>query len=98
MSTEDTGVTRMSENVMYAGQRRVNIIWEVTQSIIALAVVLSNLIVMVNVGMSEPGSTLVIPPALSNSLFLVIGFYFSRTNHSAIGGVGPKPYQDYIGR
>jgi hypothetical protein len=29
----------------------------------------------------------------------VVGFYFSRTNHAAIGGVGKKPHDgEYRGR
>jgi hypothetical protein len=41
-----------------------------------------------------------IPSVLSNAAFLIIGFYFSRTNHQAIGGVGPKAntVQEYRGR
>jgi hypothetical protein len=40
------------------------------------------------------------PMVLSSSLFLIIGFYFSRSNHSAIGGIGRKPTdsQPYVGR
>jgi hypothetical protein len=69
----------------------------VTQALIALAVVAANLAVGVHVGFyGKPGDE--VPSMLTNSLFLVIGFYFSRTNHSAIGGVGPKPEQEYQGR
>jgi hypothetical protein len=79
------------------GQRKVNLIWEYTQAIIAVSVVISNLVVGVNIGLwGKPGQE--VPAMLTNSLFLVIGFYFSRTNHSAIGGVGPKPEQEYQGR
>lgn len=88
--------TTEEEDRTTAGQRRVNIIWEITQSIIALSVVFSNLFVAVNVGLTHPDG--VIPDMLSNSLFLVIGFYFSRTNHSAIGGIGWKPQGPYMGR
>ena len=28
----------------------------------------------------------------------VVGFYFSRTNHAAIGGIGVKPNEEYKGR
>lgn len=78
------------------GQRKINLIWEYTQAIIALLVVASNLIVGVQVGLS--GGTAEVPPMLSNALFLVVGFYFSRTNHAAIGGVGRKPADEYRGR
>ncbi len=38
------------------------------------------------------------PAVLSNALFLIVGFYFSRTNHAAIGGIGPQPNTPYEGR
>src|SRR5579872_321051 len=73
-----------------AGQRKINLVWEYTQALIAIAVVIANLIVGVHVGLfGKAGDE--VPSMLTNSLFLVIGFYFSRTNHSAIGGVGPHP-------
>jgi hypothetical protein len=78
------------------GQRKINLIWEYTQAIIALLVVVSNLLVGVQVGLS--GGKSEVPPMLSNALFLVVGFYFSRTNHAAIGGVGKKPTDEYRGR
>jgi hypothetical protein len=83
--------------LMTQGQRKVNLIWEYTQAIIAIAVVLSNLTVGVHIGLyGKSGDE--VPAMLTNSLFLVIGFYFSRTNHAAIGGVGSKPTQSYEGR
>lgn len=82
--------TTAQEDITFAGQRKVNLIWEVTQAAIALMIVLT--IVLVAVLQRE------IPDILSNCGFLVLGFYFSRTNHSAIGGVGAKPTQPYMGR
>jgi hypothetical protein len=38
------------------------------------------------------------PAILSSALFLILGFYYSRTNHAAIGGVGEKPRDHYTGR
>ncbi len=81
-----------------AGQRRINFIWEATQSMIAAVIVLSN----VGIGIlfafrGTPADQF--PFVLSSSMFLVIGFYFSRTNHAAIGGAGPKPtLSPYEGR
>ncbi len=94
---EEPTVKEEQLGLVHAGQRKVNLIWEYTQSAIAISVVLSVLIVGVHSGLTA-GKTDV-PPVLSNSLFLVIGFYFSRTNHSAIGGVGFKPQmEEYKGR
>lgn len=89
--------TTEQEDITFAGQRRVNLIWECTQAFIAVAVVLANLIVGVMFGINQtPAGNF--PSVLSSSLFLVIGFYFSRTNHAAIGGLGPKPIERYEGR
>lgn len=80
------------------GQRRVNLIWETTQAFIAVSVVACNLIVAVHAGLS--GVKMEVPPMLTDALFVVVGFYFGRTNHQAVGGVGVKPSdsQEYIGR
>lgn len=69
------------------GQRRINLIWEVTQSIIALATIGGGVVIMVHGALT--GSLAVVPDTLSNMIFLIVGFYFARTNHSASGGVGP---------
>jgi hypothetical protein len=83
-------------------QRRISGIWERTQQVIALSVVLTSLLVV---------SLLVVVPGLADLqgydvdqgaqtaaagglLFLtavsnlVIGFYFGRTNHQRVGGFG----------
>lgn len=90
--------TTVQEDLTVAGQRKVNLIWEFTQAGIALAVVFSNMAAsLFNV---YNGKGLEVPAVLSNTLFLVVGFYFSRTNHQAIGGVGHKANTDtpYRGR
>jgi hypothetical protein len=90
--------TTAQEDMVTRGQRKINLIWEVTQATIAIVVVLSNMIAaLVNV---FRGLDIDVPLILSSSLFLVIGFYFARTNHQAIGGTGNKAneYQDYTGR
>jgi hypothetical protein len=93
--------TTAQQDLTRLGQRKINLIWEVTQAVIALSVVAANLAVAIHVGFesgSGNGAVKEVPPMLTNSLFLVIGFYFSRTNHAAIGGVGNKPEQEYEGR
>ena len=70
-----------------AGQRRVNIIWEVTQAFIALAVTLATLYVASRLAVTG-GADMAAFLLLSNAFFLVIGFYFGRTNHSRQGGIG----------
>lgn len=83
--------TTLQEDMIVAGQRRINIIWEVTQAIIAIAVTLA----VIFAALTKIESTV-----LTNAFFLIIGFYYSRTNHQAIGGIGRKSneYQSYEGR
>jgi len=89
--------TTKQEDMTTAGQRKINLIWEYSQAIIALKVVLANMIVGVWYGIGKTTEQ-EYPFILSSSLFLVIGFYFSRTNHAAIGGIGRKPEGVYTGR
>lgn len=89
--------TTAQEDITLAGQRRINIIWEVTQAIIAIVVVFANMLPpLISMMNGKPLANT--PEAVTNTLFLVIGFYFSRTNHAAIGGTGNKPEGKYTGR
>lgn len=90
--------TTVAEDETVAGQRKINLIWEITQAFIAVIVVLSNMTAAIyNVFKDRPVD---VPMILSSSLFLIIGFYFSRTNHAQIGGLGEKATdtQQYKGR
>lgn len=89
--------TTEQEDLTTAGQRRVNLIWEYTQAFIAIVVILSNMIVGIAFAIMRIPSV-EFPLVLSSSLFLIVGFYFSRTNHQAIGGIGKKPNPTYQGR
>lgn len=83
--------TTLQEDKITERQSRINLIWELTQAIIAVVVTLA----VVYAAISEIES-----PVLTNAFFLIIGFYYSRTNHQAIGGLGYKPnqFQKYEGR
>lgn len=81
--------TTQEEDTVTAGQRRINILWESTQALVATLVTAVFLYCEVKKIDSE---------AIKMAFTLVIGFYFSRTNHSAIGGVGKQPKQIYTGR
>lgn len=89
--------TTEQEDITTAGQRRVNLIWEFTQAFIAI---FSTLAVMSLGGfLAIKGRIEDFPPFLALSYGLVIGCYFQRTNHVAIGGIGKKPdMQKYEGR
>lgn len=85
--------TTTQQDLTTAGQRKVNLIWEYTQAFIAIVVVLATMTKAVTIQTGEQ-----IPTILSVAFGTVVGFYFSRTNHAAIGGVGDKPTQKYEGR
>ncbi len=88
--------TTHQEDITTAGQRRVNLIWEYTQAIIALVVVMATM--ASGVFMAYTHSQDQLPTIMSVAFGTVVGFYFSRTNHAAIGGIGPKPSEPYQGR
>ena len=88
-----TPTTTAQEDITTAGQRKVNLIWEYTQAIIALMVVISTMVAALKLDPGQQISTI-----LSMAFGTVVGFYFSRTNHAAIGGIGRKPSEKYVGR
>lgn len=86
--------TTFQEDLVTAGQRRVNLIWEYTQAAIALMVVAMTMICG-GIGMWKD---MQIPTIISVAFGMITGFYFSRTNHEKIGGTGPKSAAPYAGR
>lgn len=91
--------TTYQEDIVLAGQRKVNLIWEYTQAFIAIITVIGNVIVAGYFAIARlPANEY--PLVLSSCLFLVVGSYFQRTNHQRIGGLGPKSTdnQKYEGR
>lgn len=91
--------TTEEQDTVTAGQRKINLIWERTQSVIALLVIICRL--AVNSFMILAIMLLAESDVTSNQLAvisvglqfinltagIVIGFYFSRTNHTKVGGV-----------
>lgn len=57
---------------------RINLIWEYTQSFLAVLIVTSSLVVWIR---GKEAST-----EHAALVFLVVGFYFGRTNHARPGG------------
>lgn len=91
--------TTEQQDITKAGQRKVNLIWEYTQAIISLIVVIDTMVVSSYIVFTQKPETS-IPTLLAVAFGMITGFYFARTNHVAIGGVGPKDtdYQEYKGR
>lgn len=75
--------TTEQEDITKAGQRRVNLIWEFTQAIIAIMITAAVVYMKINSIQSDG--------TLANAFFLIVSMYFIRTNHNLVGGVGPKP-------
>jgi hypothetical protein len=97
--------TTFQEDLTTAGQRQVNLIWESTQGNIALFVIVGTMLTDGIVVLTSMilGHDLTAAQALAlgfvNSLSTgVVSFYFSRTNHTQIGGTGNKPNEEYKGR
>lgn len=84
-------------------------IWEHTQAKIALFVMIcgmliNSVVVLLLILLVRQVSTVQVAlislclQFINFTSGIVIGFYFSRTNHQAIGGVGRKPSTRYTGR
>ena len=73
--------TTVEEDLHSAGQRRVNLIWETTQSLVAILVTVATIAGVLQLNGIMRSDT------LTNAFFLIIGFYFGRTNHERVGGV-----------
>ncbi len=64
------------------GQRRINLIWESTQAVMTVLIVIANVFAAFMPVVSPAAET-----TITNALFVVLGFYYGRTNHQKIGGV-----------
>jgi len=89
MSDEPIAATpkESADALKSAGQRRVNIIWEVTQALIAVVVSIGTLIiagVLIMRGDSASSTAFLL---LSNAFFMIVTAYFQRTNHTRVGGI-----------
>lgn len=81
--------TTAAEDQTKAGQRRVNLIWETTQAILAVSVTFATLYIAGSLALrgqtnlGDHGAFLL----LSNAFFAIVSTYLTRTNHSRTGGV-----------
>lgn len=73
--------TTEQEDLTKLGQRRVNIMWELTQGLIAISISWAVIYCQINKIDSQ---------ILNNAFFLIVSMYYVRTNHQLIGGIGPK--------
>lgn len=74
--------------LMTAGQRRINLLWETTQAVIAILVTAGTLIVSGLLVLKDGEKSATAFLLLSNAFFMIVTAYFQRTNHTREGGVG----------
>ena len=80
--------TTAEQQLMTAGQRRVNERWESTQQWIAIILSLAVAVIAIMLVISRDMAQIAIAIGLiSTSWTLVVNSYFTRTNHTKIGGV-----------
>jgi hypothetical protein len=68
-----------------AGQRNVNIIWELTQAFIAIGITAAEIYVSIT---GKPS------PSIDNAFTLIVAIYFVRMNHTKQGGIGGSESRD----
>lgn len=73
--------TTQAEDETLAGQRRVNILWEIVQG--TVAVMITGAVIYTQIKGIQSG-------VLENAFFLIVTMYFVRTNHILTGGVITK--------
>lgn len=82
LAPDTTAQQDSTQDLKFAGQRRINLIWETTQAVLAIGITAS---VIWNETHGLQSNV------LTNAFFLIVSMYLVRTNHSMTGGVGTKP-------
>jgi hypothetical protein len=73
--------TTTQEDMVTAGQRRINLIWEMTQAAVTILITVAAIYCAINKVDAD---------VLNFAFVAVISTYYARTNHTKIGGVGNK--------
>lgn len=74
--------TTVQEDVTKASQRRINLIWESTQAVIAVSITWAVIYCSIKKIETE---------VLTNAFFLIVAMYYVRTNHKKTGGIDSRP-------
>lgn len=82
----ETSSVRDAKERVTEGQRRINLIWETTQGLIAISLVLTVCYAMITGAEVRSEFWILVS--------IVVQSYFQRTNHTRIGGVGYKPMDE----
>lgn len=78
--------TTAEQDTMTAGQRRINLLWEWTQAVLAVIVTSVTLYIAARLALDKEHDQAAFL-LLSNAFFSVISVYLTRTNHTKTGGV-----------
>lgn len=73
--------TTVQEDLTTAGQRRINVIWEITQAAVTILITVAAIYCAVS-GIDAD--------VLNFAFVAVISTYYARTNHTKVGGIGGK--------
>lgn len=95
VTASETAATRTSDetSLRTSGQRKINLIWEVTQAIVTVMVVGATLYIagdLVLGGEGDDDNRAAAFLLLSNAFFMIVTAYYQRTNHTRTGGVGGR--------
>lgn len=85
--------TQVETSLRTGGQRRINLVWEITQAIVTVMVVGATLYIAGSLALSSAESNDNRAAAfllLSNGFFMIVTAYYQRTNHTRTGGVGGR--------
>lgn len=80
-----TPTTTAEQNLRTAGQRKINQVWEYTQALIAMTVVVTTSIGIFVGRVVQREGQVPFPAEWWTIVGLVTGFYFGRTNHARMG-------------
>ena len=72
--------TTSQEDMVTAGQRRINLIWEMTQAVVTILITCSAVFCAIYKIDAD---------VLNFAFVAVISTYYARTNHTKVGGVLP---------
>lgn len=84
-----------------SGQRHISRVWEYSQAFIAILVTATTVYVLATISISAQEIGVNQASAVGHLVVmatLILTFYFARTNHVAVGGIGPKATDKYEGR
>ena len=87
MSDESDAIraSRLDETAVRAAtrQNRINMLWEYVQAFLAVSLVAATIYASLRIAPSANGDVFVsVPETLKSATFIVLGFYFGRTNHT----------------